>query len=84
VASGWMNFAMLPMWLLSGTFFDYTRFPEVVHPFIRALPLTAVNDALRGLINHGTSVTALGIEVGVLALWGIISFFLALRFFRWQ
>jgi ABC-2 type transport system permease protein len=84
VASGWMNFAMLPMWLLSGTFFDYTRFPEVVHPFIRALPLTAVNDALRGLINHGTSITSLGIEIAVLALWGLVSFFLALRFFRWQ
>ncbi len=84
VASGWMNFAMMPMWLLSGTFFDYHRFPEVVHPFIRALPLTAVNDSLRGLINHGESITSLGLEAAVLALWGTIAFFLALRFFRWQ
>ena len=84
VASGWMNFAMMPMWLLSGTFFDYHRFPEVVHPFIRALPLTAVNDSLRGLINHGESITSLGLEAAVLAVWGTIAFFLALRFFRWQ
>ena len=84
VASGWMNFAMMPMWLLSGTFFDYHRFPEAVHPFIRALPLTAVNDSLRGLINHGESITSLGLEATVLILWGTIAFFLALRFFRWQ
>jgi len=84
VASGWMNFAMLPMWLLSGTFFDYHRFPEVTHSFIRALPLTAVNDSLRGLINHGESVASLGLEAAVLVLWGTIAFFLALRFFRWQ
>jgi len=47
VASGWMNFVMMPMWILSGSLFSYERFPEIAQPFIRALPLTALNDALR-------------------------------------
>ncbi len=84
VASGWMNFAMLPMWVLSGAFFDYSRFPDIFHPLIRLLPLTAINDALRALINHGESLFSLGIELAVLAAWGTLSFLLALRFFKWQ
>ena len=31
-ASGLMNLVMLPMWTLSGIFFSYERFPEIVHP----------------------------------------------------
>jgi len=84
VASGWMNFVQLPMWLLSGSFFDYSRFPEAVQPFIRALPLTAFNDAARAIINDGASLFSLGPQILVLALWGFASFTLAVRLFRWQ
>jgi ABC-type polysaccharide/polyol phosphate export permease len=84
VASGWMNFAMLPMYVVSGAFFDYSRFPEFLHPVIRALPLTAVNDALRGIINHGDSLATLWLEVLVLALWGSVCFVVSLRIFKWQ
>src|SRR5437660_999341 len=51
--SGLMNLVMLPMWILSGTFFSYARFPEAMQPFVRALPLTALNDALRARIASG-------------------------------
>lgn len=84
VASGWMNVVMLPMYILSGAFFSYERFPDAVHPFLRALPLTALNDALRALMNQGASLASQGVELGVLALWGLAGFVLALRFFRWQ
>jgi ABC-type multidrug transport system permease subunit len=82
--SGWMNFVQLPMWLLSGSFFSYARFPEAFHPAIRALPLTAVNDALRAVINDGRSLDGTWPEVLVLAAWGAVSFLVALRIFRWQ
>jgi ABC-type multidrug transport system permease subunit len=82
--SGWMNLVMLPMWLLSGSFFSYSRFPEVMHPLIRLLPLTALNDALRAVINEGTSLPAAWSEIAVLAAWGFVSFSVALRVFRWQ
>jgi len=84
VASGWMNFVMMPMWLLSGAFFSYQRFPEMLQPFIRALPLTALIDALRGVMTDGLSLAAIGRELAVLAAWGVVSFAIALRWFRWQ
>ena len=84
VASGWMNALQLPMWLLAGSFFSYERFPAVVHPLIRLLPLTAFNDALRALMNNGAPVHAIWHELLVLAIWGGVSFVVALRTFRWQ
>jgi ABC-type multidrug transport system permease subunit len=82
--SGLMNAVMLPMWLLSGTFFSSERFPDVMQPFIQALPLTQLNNALRAVMLHGKSLTELGLPLGILALWGGVSFFLALRWFRWR
>jgi ABC transporter DrrB family efflux protein len=82
--SGLMNLAMLPMWLLSGTFFSWERFPEAAHPFIRALPLTALNDALRAVMTEGRPLSTLGLELGVLAVTGVVSFLVAVRIFRWQ
>jgi ABC-2 type transport system permease protein len=82
--SGWMNLVMLPMWLLSGTFFSYTRFPGFLQPFIKALPLTALNDSLRTVINEGASLSSSWQQLGVLVAWGLLSFALALRLFRWQ
>ena len=84
VASGWMNLAMLPMYLLSGSFFSAARFPDWLQPFVQALPLTALNDSLRAVINEGASVTSQLGEVGVMLAWGIVPFALAMRFFRWQ
>jgi ABC-type multidrug transport system permease subunit len=82
--SGLMNLFMLPMWLLSGTFFSSERFPEALQPFIKALPLTALNDALRGVINDGSPVAALWAPLAILVAWGLVSFVIALRIFRWQ
>lgn len=83
-ASGWMNFVMMPMWILSGSFFSYDRFPEVVHPAIRALPLTALNDALRAVMSEGAPLAGTWLEMAVMTFWGLAAFALALRFFRWQ
>jgi ABC-type multidrug transport system permease subunit len=82
--SGWMNLVMLPMWLLSGTFFSYERFPQAVQPAIRALPLTALNDALRIVINDGFSLTAAWSQSLILLAWGAVTFMIAVRVFRWQ
>ncbi len=82
--SGWMNLVMLPMWLLSGTFFSYERFPSFTHTAIRTLPLTALNDALRLVINDGAGLLATVPQLTVLGVWGGASFALAVRLFRWQ
>jgi len=84
VASGWINFASIPMWVFSGAFFDYSRFPESIQPYIRALPLTAINDGLRAVVNHGDSLAQCWFELLVLTAWTVVTFVLALRLFRWQ
>ncbi|MGA3209796.1 MAG: ABC transporter permease [Terriglobales bacterium] len=81
--SGLINLVMMPMWVFSGVFFSYERFPAVVQPFIKALPLTALNDALRALILEGAPLASQGTRFLVLAVWGGLSFLLALRWFRW-
>ncbi len=82
--SGLINLVMMPMWIFSGVFFSYERFPAFLQPFIRALPLTALNDALRALILEGAPLTAQATRFLVLFLWGGISFVLAVRWFRWN
>lgn len=84
VANGWLNFIMLPMWLLSGSFFSYERFPSAIHPVLQALPLTALNDGLRAITNDGASLFSLWPQTLVLAAWGLVGFVLAIRWFRWQ
>ncbi len=83
-ASGLMNLVMLPMWTLSGIFFSYERFPEIIHPIIRVLPLTPVIDALRALMMDGKSILTLGPELGVMIVWSIVPFVIALAIFRWS
>ena len=82
--SGLMNFAMLPMWVLSGVFFSSAHFPAVAQPAIHALPLTALNDALRAVMLDGASLGAIGGELLILGAWTIVSFAIALRLFRWR
>ena len=82
--SGLMNMVMVPMWICSGVFFAVTNFPEAAQPFIRVLPLTAMIDALRGVMLNGDGLAGIGAELGILAGWGAVSFVVALRVFRWQ
>ncbi len=56
--SGLMNLVMMPMWIFSGVFFSSERFPALLQPFIKILPLTALNDALRATILQGASLAA--------------------------
>jgi ABC-type multidrug transport system permease subunit len=82
--SGLMNFVMLPMWILSGVFFSSANFPAVVQPIIRALPLTAVNDALRANMLEGASLGGVAPQLAILLAWMIVTFTVALKIFRWR
>ncbi|HVS20047.1 MAG TPA: ABC transporter permease [Planctomycetota bacterium] len=83
-ASGVLNLVMMPMWLCSGVFFSYERFPEFLHPLLRLIPLTALNDALRALMLDGDTLASQATPLLVLATWGVVSFLLAVRVFRWE
>lgn len=82
--SGLTNSVMMPMWIVSGVFFSAQRFPAMLQPVIRALPLTAIIDALRANLLQGASLARLWPEIAVLAAWLIVSFTLALKLFRWR
>ena len=82
--SGVLNLSMLPMWVLCGVFFSASNFPQVIQPLIQALPLTALNDALRAVILEGATLRTVSAELALLAGWAIVPFALALRLFRWR
>jgi ABC-type multidrug transport system permease subunit len=82
--AGLINLVMLPMWLVCGTFFSAKRFPEAAQPFIQALPLTQVNDALREVLLEGAGLPHVGWRLGVLAVWAAACFAVGLRWFRWR
>jgi ABC-2 type transport system permease protein len=84
VAQGWMNFIQLPMWVLSGAYFTNERFPSWLQPIVQALPLTALVDALRAIYNQGATLAGVASELFILAAWGVLSFGLAAKRFRWQ
>jgi len=81
--SGLMNLVMIPMWLCSGIFFSSERFPDFIQPFIQALPLTQVINALRALILVGEPLAAQAVSIGILLVWCSVSYLLALKLFRW-
>jgi ABC-type polysaccharide/polyol phosphate export permease len=82
--SGLMNLVMLPMFVLSGVFFSSAHFPDRLQPLIAALPLTALNDGLRAILIDGASLGGVARPLLVLAAWGVASFAIGLRIFRWS
>lgn len=81
--SGLMNFVMVPMWVFSGVFFSWSHFPDAIHPVIRLLPLTALNDGLRLVLLDGAGVGAVAGFLGIMMAWGIGAFLLSVKLFRW-
>ena len=82
--SGLLNVVMLPMWMLSGVFFSSSNFPERMQPIIRALPLTALNEAFRAVMMDGAAAWQIGRQALILGAWGLAGFAIALRIFRWK
>jgi ABC-type multidrug transport system permease subunit len=82
--SGLMNLVMVPMWIFSGVFFASENFPDAMQPLISLLPLTALNQALRGVMIDGAGIPALLPQATLLIVWTVVSFSLALKLFRWR
>ena len=82
--SGLMNVVLVPMWILSGVFFSSERFPDAVQPFIKALPLTALVDALRANMLQGASLVDVAPSLAALGACLVLCFALAMKMFRWR
>jgi ABC-2 type transport system permease protein len=83
-ASGLMNLVMLPMWILSGVFFSASRFPAMIQPVVRALPLTAAIEMIRGNMLQGLNLWQLTTQMAILLTWLVVAFTISLRIFRWR
>lgn len=81
--SGLINLATFPMIVVSGVFFSTARFPDFLQPLVRALPLTALIDGLRGIMIDGMTLASLWPQFVVMGLWGTLCFAAALWIFRW-
>jgi len=81
--SGLMNLVMVPMWIFSGVFFSWSHFPDAIQPFIRLLPLTALNDGLRAVLLDGTGVAGVWTLLANLVVWGVGTFAVSVKIFRW-
>ncbi|MFH0900547.1 MAG: ABC transporter permease [Pseudomonadota bacterium] len=82
--SGLVNVVMMPMFVCSGVFFSSARFPELMQPLIRLLPLTALIDSMRAVMNEGAGALDVAPQALLLALFGAVSFLITLKIFRWS
>jgi ABC-2 type transport system permease protein len=78
------NLITLPQFLLAGTFFSIDAFPAWLQPFCRMLPLTQFNDAMRKIAFEGTHLMGCGKEIGILAIWGVVVYAVAIIVFKWE
>ncbi|MFO0936511.1 MAG: ABC transporter permease [Gemmataceae bacterium] len=82
-AQGLMNLVMLPSYLFSGVFFSSANFPDWSQPIISALPLTALNDGLRAVINDGAGLTGIVYPSIVMIGWSVVCYTIGGKLFRW-
>ena len=78
------NLFTLPQFLLAGTFFPIDNFPDWLQPICRILPLTHLNEAMRNIAFEGMHLTDCWFPIGVLLLWGLVTYTVAVKVFRWE
>ena len=78
------NLITLPQFLLGGTFFSIDAFPKWLQPISKALPLTYLNEAMRKVAFEGQNLWNVRMEIGILLLWGVVVYAIAVKVFKWE
>ena len=78
------NIITLPQFLLAGKFFPIHNFHAWIQPFCKILPLTHLNDAMRNVAFEGAHLTDCGKQLGILAVWAVVGYALAVKAFKWE
>ena len=78
------NLFTLPQLLLGGTFFSTDAFPKWLQQFCEILPLKQLNDAMRNVAFEGAHLTDCGKQLGILAIWGVLTYAVAVKVFKWE
>lgn len=78
------NIVTLPQFLLAGTFFSVDVFPSWLQPICKIMPLTYLNDALRKIAFEGLHLWDVWPQIGILSIWGIVVYAVAIKVFKWE
>ncbi len=75
---------VFPMMFLSGVFFPRFLMPEFLQKISYFLPLTPLIDGARMIVTEGKTILDIGPQVGLLAIWCVVIYFIAFKVFRWE
>lgn len=78
------NLITLPQFLLAGTFFSIESFPSWLQPICKVLPLTHFNNAMRNIAFEGASLFSCWQELGILGIWIVVVYAIAVKTFKWE
>ncbi|MBL7764792.1 MAG: ABC transporter permease [Chitinophagaceae bacterium] len=78
------NMITMPQLLLSGVFLGVSNFPAWLQPICKALPLTQLNNAMRAVAFEGRSIIDCWKQIGILGIWGLVVYIVAIKVFRWE
>lgn len=78
------NLITLPQFLIGGTFFSVSVFPVWLQWIAKLMPLTHLNEALRDVAFEGKNLWDVRMEIGILLLWGVVVYAIAVKVFKWE
>jgi ABC-2 type transport system permease protein len=83
-ASAASNMLLFPMMFLSGVFFPLFLMPEFVQTIARFVPLTPIVDGIRLIITENFSLIDVAPQIGIIAVWTVVIYTLAIKTFKWE
>lgn len=78
------NLFTLPQFLIGGTFFSTDVFPPWLKSVADILPLKHLNDAMRNVAFEGVHLNDCFKQIGILGVWGVAVYIVAIKVFRWE
>ena len=78
------NLITMPQFLIGGTFFSTDNFPSWLKAIADVLPLKHLNDAMRNVAFEGAHLNDCLKQIGILGLWGVAVYIVAIKVFRWE
>ncbi|MFD9786559.1 ABC transporter permease [[Kitasatospora] papulosa] len=76
------NLVFLLLLVGGGVVVPLDRFPEAAQSVLGLLPISALSDGLRDVLQHGAAMP--WGDAAVLAVWAVLGLGAAARFFRWE
>ncbi|MFB7529056.1 ABC transporter permease [Streptomyces sp. NPDC056178] len=76
------NLVFLLLLVGGGVIVPLDKFPDAVQSALGLLPIAALSDGLRDVLQHGASMP--WGDLGILAVWAVLGLGAAARFFRWE